>query len=126
MNVLRPLLRRLQRRDPVPRPPCIGATHVIPVPAGMTPEEAWQEIVTLGQLHRKPSKHGLTWAVVECPGGQDCECRHIHLWRHYRRYLNDRLVEARVFGMDAPEVVLPLLDLMRRTCESVTVEGPES
>lgn len=93
-----------------PRPPCLGSVNVIPVPAGMTPDQAWDEILTLGRLERRPSSRGLTWAAMSCPGGDDCRCRHVELWRHYRRYRNDRLVEARLWGRRAPRWLLPVLD----------------
>lgn len=40
--------------------------HVIPVPEGMTPEESWAEIVTMGRLV-EPDE-GCTWAGIECDG----------------------------------------------------------
>lgn len=43
--------------------------HVIPVPQGMTPEEAWAEIDTFGQLiEYDPSDQRFTncqWAAIE-------------------------------------------------------------
>lgn len=43
--------------------------HVIPVPEGMTPEEAWAEIVTMGRLVEPDG--GCSWAQIECDG-QEC------------------------------------------------------
>lgn len=44
------------------------ALHVIPVPKGMTAEEAWAEIVTMGRLVECRWWHRFTrrsWAVIE-------------------------------------------------------------
>lgn len=47
-------------------------THVIPVDATLTPEEAWRELCIFG---RRVTDSGATrWAVVECDGE---ECRNI-------------------------------------------------
>lgn len=44
--------------------------HVIPIPMGMTVEEAWAEICLLGELVDAPPIG--QWATIECEGG---ECR---------------------------------------------------
>lgn len=99
-----------ERKRP-PRLPCAGSAIVIPVPAGMTPEESWAETTTLGRLARKPTEKGLTWATIECPGDDDCRCRFVDrsdcLWRHWH---NDVLVEAELFGHRVPHRLLPLLN----------------
>jgi hypothetical protein len=80
----------------------------------MTAEQAWDEITTVGRLHRKPSKQGLTWACVECAGGGECRCRFVdrsHTWRHFH---NDQLVEARVAGWDVPPRLIPALARLLR------------
>lgn len=64
---------------------CNGSVHTIPVPRGMTAEEAWQEIITLGHL-AEPDEF-CTWAVVECPGADGCECSGVdradaHRWHN--------------------------------------------
>lgn len=47
------------------------AVHVIPVPAGMTPEEAWAEIQVMDRLVEPVPEAGLTWAVIEVDDGDD-------------------------------------------------------
>lgn len=69
---------------------CSGAQHVIPVPLGMTAEEAWAEIVTMGRLV-EPSEE-CTWATVECEGGPDCSCLSIDVAPGYRHFHNDELI----------------------------------
>jgi hypothetical protein len=100
----------MRRRHRDVRPPCIGSASVMPVPAGMTAEQAWDEITALGKLHTTPPTKGLTWACVECPGGEDCECRyHYRSSLLYRRFHNDRLVEVLLFGYPVPKVLFPLV-----------------
>ncbi len=93
------------------RPPCPGSTHVIPVPHGMTPDQAWDETSTLGRLAVKPDPHRVTWVAYECPGAEECRCRFVDLAPNFRRYYNDRLVEARLFGMRVPGRLLPLVGM---------------
>lgn len=45
-------------------------THVIPVPWGMSVEDAWMEITTLGRLFEDPEGEP-RWGTVMCDG-QEC------------------------------------------------------
>lgn len=74
------------------RPPCAESVHVIPVPSGMTASESWEEISTLGRLAAPQSDP--EWAVIECPGGDECRCRFIDRAPGYRRWHNDVLMEG--------------------------------
>lgn len=87
---------------------CPGDYHVIAVPRGMTPAEAWAETTVLGKL-AEPDPH-CTWAGVKCEGGPDCSCFGVEQASNYRRYEDDVLVEARAFGMRVPR---PLLRFLR-------------
>lgn len=53
------------------------SVHVIPVPDGMTVDEAWQQIRLFGKLLEGrgvgPNGEGGQWAVVDC-GVDDCAC----------------------------------------------------
>lgn len=72
---------------------CEGGAHVIPVPPGMTPEEAWAEICTLGHLADPPeTDEDCEWAVIKCAGGADCECLGGELAPGYEKWVDDRLV----------------------------------
>ena len=62
----------------------LGASHVIPVPRGMTPEDAWAEITTMGRLV-EPDEF-CSWATIECDGH---ECLGIDLAPNFRRFHND-------------------------------------
>lgn len=101
---LRDPMRELRSRDQAnrpgthPRPMGVGMTagnsrsthvHVQPVPPGMTPEEAFAETCTLGRL--APYRGEPTWATLECAEGA---CDGIQRARDWRRYHNDRLVDA--------------------------------
>ncbi len=44
--------------------------HVYPVPEGMTAEDAWTEIIIMGELVTAPSTH-VWWAERMCDG-QEC------------------------------------------------------
>lgn len=61
-------------------------SHVIPVPRGMTAQEAWAEITTMGRL-LEPDEH-CTWASVGCTG----ECADVDR-SNSRRWHNDVLIE---------------------------------
>lgn len=42
--------------------------HVIPVPPGMTPGEAWAEITIMGKLVNPVPGARYKWATIECDG----------------------------------------------------------
>lgn len=90
------------------REPCSGSVHVIPVPAGRTPQDVWAEIVTLGRLH-DTSSGKVRWAVMSCPGHDDCVCQYSVLSPFYRRRIDGRLVEAHLFGRRVPGWLLPVV-----------------
>lgn len=47
--------------------------HVIPVPEGMTPEQAWDELVAVGEfLFPLTDPDTVRWATIECDG-ETCE-----------------------------------------------------
>lgn len=97
------------------RPPCIGAVFVVPVPHGMTLQDAWDEITTLGRLANPPrSDNDVEWSLLRCPGGDDCRCRFIDLAPNHRRYHNDRLVAARVLGVPIPRRLLSIVAALSR------------
>jgi hypothetical protein len=103
--------RRIRR----PRSPCIGAVHVVPVPPGMTVEQVWAETTTLGRLAYPPQEEtDVGWAVYECPGRDECRCRFIDLAPNYRKYVNDRLVAAKVRGVTVPRLLLPVVTALSR------------
>lgn len=66
--------------------------HTIPVPLGMTPEEAWAEITTLGKLVNPPqAEDECGWSVIDCDGE---ECKSIEKAPDFRRYYNGILIEG--------------------------------
>lgn len=51
--------------------------HVIPVPFGAEPEDAWAEITTLGHLAFPPaSEDECYWATIECDGDECSDVEH--------------------------------------------------
>jgi hypothetical protein len=86
----------------------------MPVPNGMTPDEVWHEVTTLGRLAETPPQEGLQWALYECAGGDRCRCRFIDRSANWRRFHNDRLVAAKVCGLNVPRYLLPLVSALSR------------
>jgi hypothetical protein len=69
--------------------PCAGSVHIIPVPRWMTAEEVWE---TLGRGEALTEDPECTWAAIECPGGDACECRTHPVADTYQHHHDDVLV----------------------------------
>lgn len=70
--------------------PCSGSVHVVPVPRWMTVDEVLEQLGRGEPLDVEDPE--CTWAAVECPGGDACECRTHPIADDFTHHHDDELV----------------------------------
>jgi hypothetical protein len=81
--------------------PCAGSVHTIPVPRWMTVDQVWDTLRRGKTIEPNPE---CTWANVECPGGDDCECRTHPVADDYRHLHGGQVIydHATTLALEAP------------------------